>query len=64
MWRFPFTSYREKMILQHHMEACEAYFNELQASYKELIPLSECAHNPVVEKTDDVSDILISISDR
>lgn len=45
-------------------EACEAYFNELQAPYKELFLLSECAHNPVVKKTDDVSDILISISDR
>ena len=36
-------------------EACEEYFYMLQAPYKELIPISECAHNPIVEKIDDVS---------
>lgn len=41
-------------------EACEEYFDEVQAPYKELIPLSESAHNPIVEKTDDVSNILIN----
>ena len=41
-------------------EACEEYFYMLQAPYKELIPISECAHNPIVEKIDDVSDILIN----
>lgn len=41
-------------------EACEEYFYMLQAPYKELIPISECAHNPIIEKTDDVSDILIN----
>lgn len=40
-------------------EACETYFKNVQAPYKELIPISECAHNPIVEKKDDVSDILI-----
>lgn len=44
------TSYKE----------CEEYFNMVQAPCKELIPLTDCAHNPIVEKTDDVSDILIN----
>lgn len=42
-------------------EACEKYFYEVQAPYKELIPLSECAHNPIVEKTDEVSRILVRL---
>ena len=41
-------------------EACERYFYEVQAPYKELIPLSECAHNHIIEKTDEVSNILIN----
>lgn len=41
-------------------EECEKYFYEVQAPHKELIPISECAHNPIVEKTDNVSDILIN----
>ncbi|MDD6482260.1 MAG: alpha/beta hydrolase [Lachnospiraceae bacterium] len=40
-------------------EACERYFDEMQAPFKELIPLSECAHNPIIEKTDEVSRVLI-----
>lgn len=40
--------------------ACEAYFNALDAPYKKLMPLDDCAHNPIVEKTDDVSNILIN----
>lgn len=42
------------------LEACEAYYNEVEAPYKELLPIAECAHNPIVEKTDEVSNILIN----
>ena len=49
-------------------KSCEEYFNILEAPYKELIPLTECAHipltecahNPIVEKTKEVSEILIN----
>ena len=41
-------------------EACEKYFDKVEAPYKELIPISECAHNPIVEKADEVSNILIN----
>lgn len=40
-------------------EACEKYFDELCAPYKKMILLSECAHDPIVEKTEEVSKILI-----
>lgn len=39
--------------------ACKEYFDVLKDSKKELIPIENCAHNPIVEKTDEVSSILI-----
>lgn len=41
-------------------EACEEYFDYLDDNKKELIPIENCAHNPIVEKTDIVSDILVN----
>lgn len=42
-------------------QACEEYFEKLQAPYKELIPLEYCAHNPVMECPEQVSGLLTSI---
>jgi pimeloyl-ACP methyl ester carboxylesterase len=41
-------------------QACQEYYDKLQAPYKELIPIQNCAHNPIVEHTDEVSNILIN----
>ena len=41
-------------------QECEEYYNELQAPYKELIPIEKCAHNPIIEDTHQVSTILIN----
>jgi len=40
-------------------QACSEYYDHLQAPYKELIPVPDCAHNPVYEATSTVSHILI-----
>lgn len=50
----------ETSFITPYQKEWEEYFYMLQAPYKELIPISECAHNPIVEKIDDVSDILIN----
>ncbi len=41
-------------------QSCEEYFEVLQAPYKELIALEECAHNPIIEDTSKVNHILIN----
>ncbi len=41
-------------------QECEEYYNKLQAPYKELIPIEKCAHNPIVEHSNQVSNLLIN----
>ncbi len=45
-------------------KVCQAYFNILEAPYKELIPLAECAHNPIMDMTKEVSEILINVKNE
>lgn len=41
-------------------QECEEYYKKLQAPTKELFPIEKCAHNPIVEETHQVSNILIN----
>lgn len=42
-------------------QSCEEYFDRLIAPDKKLFPIKECAHNPLYEKTEEVSRIIISL---
>lgn len=40
-------------------QSCEEYFNVLEAPYKELIGIEKCAHNPLVEATNEVTNRVV-----
>lgn len=42
-------------------EMCSNYFNSIEATDKKLITLSKCGHYPMLEKTEEVSEVLIQL---